>query len=110
MASTTIGGVEQWPTTERFASVTRTLNDARNELERLEFDFRQLNNEYDPPAIAQESVPVTAEAIAAAVEFLMETEITVEDIAELHKTIAGWPGLMAHVRVEQNLQRRDDAS
>jgi cell fate (sporulation/competence/biofilm development) regulator YlbF (YheA/YmcA/DUF963 family) len=106
---TTIGGVREWPTTERFAEATRALSQAHDVLEKLEYAFRQLNGEYDPSDIARESVPVTAETIAAGVEFVMETEITVQEIAELQHKIAEWPGLMAHVRAEQNLARRDDA-
>lgn len=108
VSTTTVGGVEQWPTPERFASVTRALTEARNELERLEYDYRQLNNEYDPSDVAQESAPVTDDSIVAAVEFLMETEMTVANIAEFHQTITGWPGLMAHVKAEQKI-RADDA-
>ena len=98
-----IAGVEQWPTRERFTEARQALAAAYNALESLTSEYRALNNEYDPSDIAEESSPVPAESVAAVVEFVTETEFGVAGIEELHKEIVGWPGLLAHVRLEQGV-------
>jgi hypothetical protein len=60
-----------------------------------------LNADYDPSDTAFASVPVPSDSIAAAVEFVTEVEVTVADIADMKEWIAAWPGIMAHVRLEQ---------
>jgi hypothetical protein len=83
------------------------LTAAFNALENLDFAFTVLNGEYDPCDIASESAPVTAEAIAATVDFVNHSEIEVSEIAGFHARIAKWPGMLAHVRAEQTHQKKE---
>jgi len=103
MSSTTIPGVQAWPTREQFDEARRSLTAAYNALESLVVEFQALNGEYGPADIALESVPVTSETIAATVEFLTETEIELEEVARLHKEITEWPGRLANVRLDQRV-------
>jgi hypothetical protein len=96
--------VRQWPTADEYATVTKAFNEAYNTLERLEFSGRYLNGEYDPADVAAESIPVTSEAIANAVHFLMETSATIEQLNDIYKVISEWPELLAHIRVEQPVE------
>lgn len=103
-------GVEDWPTPDRFEEAKRALTAAYNALESLTHEYRVLNGKFDPRDIAAESAPVTAASIADVVEFVTGTELELEQIAREHREISGWPGLMAHVRLEQRFQARQEAS
>jgi hypothetical protein len=91
MSEITVRPITEWPTMERLRPVLNSLADASEALERLTIEFRALNGEFDPEDVAAESVPVTAESIAALVWF---ADVLVDDAEQISKSmdaIQPWP-------------------
>lgn len=118
MASTTskaLPAIVEWPTEQRFDAVRKAVSAAYDALEELDEELAALNDRCLPPEIDYDATaPVSADLIAATLDFVEMIGTDAREITRFAETMATWPVQLVEVRREQRLRleeraRRPDA-